>query len=416
MMMPTCPRPRLVVSHPEVNLSLHKVLLYTPKPARYERHRLQRLLRRSVHQKVFRLRAVQRASDQQPDWRTWLPMSHGPNTNPSKLKHQGTNGTFSQLKILPRFYRQAVTNTLNRVYMRSPFFSRRTTSTLWVHGPHSRVHWYLDDVFLRQCLHPIEKRTVSAVLLICNDPIELNRTCDTALQQLQCNLGFGTKFQLLGYACFLATRPIFDPAFRQVQLVVQQGRTGWHRTNEEYPDLAILYSSESATVLPSDTNALFPLFGKPRFVDDSNSANRPISSRRSKLFGKHFLDFALNRIPLPRGRRDKSLHANYDISINRIVIGAVTEYEGHWLDALASMRRQQTVQICKRMLSSFDASKKGSKAPVQPNQFIRRCAQFVRSHGNRPPDENQTTTNWPVQKRVFCMHETTKRRNRKLSL
>src|SRR5438270_6862313 len=90
MMVPTDPRPRLVLRHPQVALGVLEEFLDPMAAARHRRQRPQRHPIIAVADVILDLgRPLQRAADQQPDRRPGPAVAYGPDPHRRELEDQG---------------------------------------------------------------------------------------------------------------------------------------------------------------------------------------------------------------------------------------------------------------------------------------------------------------------------------------
>src|SRR4030042_6685988 len=121
-------------------------------------------------------------------------------------------------------------------------------------------------------------------------------------------------------AGLLPSRSVRGPSLGQIELVIQKGIARRGRTQQEYPNLAILLLAQASAPLPLDSDTFAAVLDKARPVDHAHCADRPLSCRRHELFVKPCLDFLLDGLSLPGRNGEKPLPsqdvASFDLRLD----------------------------------------------------------------------------------------------------
>jgi hypothetical protein len=168
VMVPTHPRPRLVLRHPQVALGVLEEVLDLVPAARHPSQHLQRRRGVGVADIVLHLRhRVQRPSHQQPDRRPRLAVAHRPDPDRGELVGQRAFRPLTQIQHPPRLGPQPRGRRGHRRH-RLPARLRRdpTPPAVGRHargrvlGPDRRVDRYLDSIPQFEPFHLVEELAV----------------------------------------------------------------------------------------------------------------------------------------------------------------------------------------------------------------------------------------------------------------
>ena len=127
------------------------------------------------------------------------------------------------------------------------------------------------------------------------------------------------------------------------------------------------------------TNSLLAAFDEAGLIDHADGAYRPAVGRGDQLLDEDGLDLALDVGLRPGGIGEETLHGQ-DPGLGRVWSRCVDPIERHGFDALASVMKNQSVNIAQRMLTRFRSAEERCKSIMESNQILSRGAQQIRGH------------------------------------
>jgi hypothetical protein len=121
----------------------------------------------------------------------------------------------------------------------------------------------------------VEQIPILAARLVSRDPIQRHEPERSDVdRQRGRDLGFGAKWQVLQNVSRSATCDrlvAFVPGLMEIQLMIQKCDPAGSHADEEYTDLAVVFLTEPAVVLPRYTSGVYPLLCVCALVDDASS-------------------------------------------------------------------------------------------------------------------------------------------------